>query len=57
MKRTRETRKKQVKNESINTNKEEVRSMRQTVIRWNGRGQTIVGSGICCLLTTYTFEW
>ncbi|XP_059406402.1 uncharacterized protein LOC132141145 isoform X2 [Carassius carassius] len=44
MKHTR-TRKICVKNEGINTNKEELRSVRDTVIRWNGRGQTIVGSG------------
>lgn len=56
MKRTR-TRNKRVKGEGINTN-EELRSVRHTVIRWNGRGQTTVGSsGICCLLTIYTFEW
>lgn len=56
MKHTR-TRNNCVKNEGINTNKEELRSVRDMVIWWNGRGQTTVGSGICCLLTICTFEW
>lgn len=57
MKRTTRTRKIRVKDEGINTSKEELRSVRQTVIRWNARGQTTYGAGICCLLTIYTFEW
>ncbi|XP_026066876.1 uncharacterized protein LOC113049059 isoform X2 [Carassius auratus] len=44
MKHTR-TRNNCVKNEGINTNKEELRSVRDMVIWWNGRGQTTVGSG------------
>ncbi|XP_043095030.1 E3 ubiquitin-protein ligase dbl4 isoform X1 [Puntigrus tetrazona] len=42
MKRTRRTRKKPVKKGGINTNEEELISVRPTVIRWNRRGQTTV---------------
>ncbi|XP_016401458.1 cullin-9-like [Sinocyclocheilus rhinocerous] len=42
MKRTRRTRKNCV---VVNPNKEELRSVRKTVIQWNGRGRTIMGTG------------
>lgn len=55
MKCTRRTRKNCVKNAGINPNKEELRSVRKTVIQWNGRRRTTMGTGICYLLTIFTF--
>lgn len=46
MKRTRRTRK-TLKNTGMNTNKEEPRSVRQTVIRWGARRKTTMGAGNC----------
>ncbi|KAK2911886.1 hypothetical protein Q8A67_004019 [Cirrhinus molitorella] len=45
MKRTRRTRKNGMKNADVNKKNEELRSVRKTVIQWNGRGRTTMGAG------------